>query len=267
MAPAEKVPKTKDPAPELPQLFAVVSWGCAATAWIARILNAHPDVFCVHQANVKWSILSDTPRAADGLYMRIVQSLGRGHIAAGDVHGIDRRQIAALREEYGERFDCAVVVREPLSRLRSQFSFFSEFHARRSWGDLSYVDELAAKAGLELASLSYEQRLIIHGTNMLNAIVEERDLAPVWKCEDLTVNPEALCRFVAQLTRGKVLPDTEWAKQAQLIAPMNQHGAGGRELTDWHWHVIRNCVQPAAWNAYSKLGYEHPPELDLGRRY
>ena len=115
-----------------PHLFAVVSWGCAATAWLARVLNSHTDVFCVHQANVKWSLFSEAPRLDDVLYMRLIRNLGRGHAAAGDVHGIDRNKIALLREAYGEGFDCAVVVREPLSRLRSQFSLFSAHHARRT---------------------------------------------------------------------------------------------------------------------------------------
>src|SRR5436305_15337620 len=32
----------------LPDLFAVISWGCSATTWVAPTLNSHPDVFCLH---------------------------------------------------------------------------------------------------------------------------------------------------------------------------------------------------------------------------
>src|SRR5688572_5871200 len=33
-------------------VFGVISWGCAATAWLAGTLNSHPDIFCVHAGNL-----------------------------------------------------------------------------------------------------------------------------------------------------------------------------------------------------------------------
>jgi hypothetical protein len=42
-----------------PQQFAVVSWGCAATSWLARVLNGHPDIYCVHAANRVWEVLGN----------------------------------------------------------------------------------------------------------------------------------------------------------------------------------------------------------------
>ena len=30
------------------RLFAVVSWGAAATMWLAKTLNAHPEMLCLH---------------------------------------------------------------------------------------------------------------------------------------------------------------------------------------------------------------------------
>jgi hypothetical protein len=71
-----------------PHLFAVVSWGCAATGWTARTLNSHPDIFAVHAANTAWAMLGGGRTLTGVEYMRVLGMLGTNHAAAGDVHGI-----------------------------------------------------------------------------------------------------------------------------------------------------------------------------------
>ena len=37
--------------PQLPPVFAVISWGYAATGWLSKVLDGHPEILCVHGLN------------------------------------------------------------------------------------------------------------------------------------------------------------------------------------------------------------------------
>lgn len=239
-------------------VFAIISWGCAATAWIARAVNSHPDIYCVHAANMFWSSLGNVPRL-DGLrYLTLLGSQASFYSAAGDVHGVHRAAVPELRATLGEMFGCAVVVREPVARLRSQYRLFQEanFHG---WGDLAYVDAIAESARIDPSTLSREQRHFLHGVNMLNAVVAEQQIGRIFRCEDVTSNPEALCELVGEVTRGKVACDRRWAEAAIGAKPVNAHsGDAPLQLGEWEWRVLRSCVTTAAWRAYEALGYQIP---------
>jgi len=243
------------------QMFAVISWGCAATTWLARALNGHPDIFCVHAANTEWSIFGGAPIIDGVRYIRLVGRMGYGHIAGGDVHGVSRDQIPLLREEFGNRFESAVVVRDPIPRLRSQYSLFR--HGKLNvWGDLRYVDSIAVRAGLDPAHLTVDERLMIHGTNMLNSILPERESSVVVKSEDLTSSAKALVKFVSHVTRGKVDVGIDWAQRTVSLPRLRlRPDPTDGEITDWQWNVIRHCVLPEAWDAYEELGYRRPAQL------
>ena len=191
----------------------------------------------------------------DGVrYMRLVGRLGYGHPAAGDVHGVSRDQIPLLRQEFGKRFESAVIVRDPLPRLQSQYRLFRLRQlnasgnlndiAQRAWGDLSYVDSLAARAGLDPASLTMDERLMIHGVNMLNSILSEREVGVVFRSEDLTTNAKALADFISHITRGKVDAGIDWAQSAISTPRLRSSDSNSApdEFTDWQWNVIRHCV-------------------------
>ena len=243
------------------QMFAVISWGCAATTWLARALNGHPDIFCVHAANTEWSVFGGAPKVDGVRYIRLVGRMGYGHIAGGDVHGVSRDQIPLLREEFGCRFESAVVVRDPIPRLQCQYSLFRN-RKLNVWGDPTYVDGIAVRAGLDPASLTADERLMIHGANMLNSIVPEREMSTVFKSEDLTSNAKALADFVSHITRGKVDARIDWAQQTISLPRLRSRADPAEdELTDWQWTVIRHCVLPEAWDAYEELGYQRPTAL------
>jgi len=169
----------------IPQLFCVVSWGCAATAWLATVLNRHPDIYCVHAANVGWHALGDCEMLDGARYLRIVGSQGHAHIAAGDVHGVSRSRVAECRHLFGDKFNTAVVIREPISRLHSQLALYQDFEGLRVW-DVDYLDAVLTRTGIVLAPGDYESRLFVHAANMLNAILEEHEVGRVYRCEDLT---------------------------------------------------------------------------------
>ena len=241
------------------QAFAVVSWGCAATGWLAKILNSHPDIFCVHAFRSYWSILDNAACIDDVTYMQVIASHGHAHKAAGDVHGIDRYNIPALHKAFGHRFNAVVVVRAPEPRLFSQLALFARYKELRLW-DTSFARHLIDTHSLRLPAGTYEEELFVHGVNMLNAVIDEQDVGAIYRCEDLTSNAETLGLCIEELTRGVIRPTREWLRCAVQCAKINQHRTETQTptFTDWQMEVIHKIVMPLAWNYYVQLGYKLP---------
>jgi hypothetical protein len=242
-----------------PHVFSVVSWGAAATTWLASALNDCPDVFCLHAANRVWSRLSGASVVDGLLYLQIVGRLGYTAKAAGDVHGISRDHIGSIKEHYGEAFRCAVFVRDPLPRLASQLALFSQYpdsDPRQTYGDLSYLNDKLPKAVKQLPSGKYEELLFLHAANMLNAIIDETSVGPIWRMEDLTTSPTELINAVHYLTSDSVAPPVDWANKWAGHRKLNQHAKATIDLSSWQRRVLASAVRPDAITAYRALGYE-----------
>jgi hypothetical protein len=248
----------------LPFLFCVVSWGCAATQWLAHTLNAHPDIFCAHCENQFWERLGGA-RGLDGWrYLRILGCASPASRACGDVHGVSRESIADLRAKLGEHFNCAILVREPLPRLRSQMALFESWPVKSAW-NVEYVQKFIDQ-GVRLPQDNIINRLFLHGVNMLNNISQEEPVAPIWRAEDLTSNAVILTRFIEELTRGRVEVEPQWAERVVRRPASNQHGAADarpRQLEPWQIDAINKVVEPRAWRSYEKLGYKTPDFVEL----
>jgi len=242
-----------------PQLFYVVSWGCAATAWLATVLNRHPDIYCVHAANLHWHVLGDCEKLDGARYLRVIGSQGHAHIAAGGVHGVSRHLVPECRRSFGDKFNAAVVVREPIARLQSQLALYKDFEGTRAW-ELDYLDAVLSRTGIKIAREDYHSRLFVHAANMLNAILDERAVGTIYRSEDLTSNGEVLGQFIEEITRGRVSPGSEWLDSAIHTKKVNIHAGRHplRELDDWQMDVIRRVVDPRAWELYEGLGYARP---------
>ena len=241
------------------QAFAVVSWGCTATAWLAKILNSHPEIFCVHALRSYWTTLGQAAGLDDLTYMQVIASQGHAHKAAGDVHGIDRAHIPTLRQALGPRFNAVVVVRNPLPRLYSQLALFAKYQAYKPW-DTSFAQQLIATHSLHLPAGTYAEELFVHGVNMLNAIVEEQAVGTMYRCEDLTSQAETLGRCIEEVTQGVIRPTRAWLRGAVQQAKINPHrpGAPAPPFTPWQLEIIHKVVTPQAWEAYGHLGYHLP---------
>lgn len=244
-----------------PQLFAVVSWGCAATNWLAHVLNGHPDIFCLHAANSVWQSFGLGPPLCGWDYFRVLWTMGRGIKAVGDVHGIARHEIKPLRKLLGEQFNAVVVIREPIQRLGSQLALFKKTRSIARRG-MDYVDTLLADHGLSVPSPDPhdEARLFAHGVNMLNAIVEEVDVGAIYRSEDLTTKPTVLKNFVTELTGGSLEVSLPWASRQICRDCTNAHRGGDRPVTfnAWETDVLLALVKPEAWAHYERLGYPRP---------
>jgi len=146
------------------QFFAVVSWGCAATTWLAKVLNSHPEILCLHWGN---GAMAKFHGSMDSLqYFEILNLLGQGYTAVGDVHGLPRTDIPKLKETFADRFNAAIVVREPFARLVALY----ERNPGVKW-DLSYGEMLIESKNI--VANSEESRMFVHAAGMLNSVIEE----------------------------------------------------------------------------------------------
>jgi len=239
------------------RLFAVISWGAAATNWLAAKLNDCPGIFCLHSSNEFWTQFADA-RSLNGVsYIRLVGMLGSGAQAAGDVHGISRYDVPAIREAFGDRFRSAVLVRDPMARLRSQLGLFARYAAVSSW-DVDYLKGKFQNVVPILPSGSYEDWLFVHGVNMFNNILDEGSLAgPLIRMEDVTTKPSALIDLVEHLTAGHVKAPKEWAEAAVTSSATNRHATQGvTQFADWQKRVFEAVVEPRAIELHRELGYE-----------
>jgi hypothetical protein len=245
-----------------PQLFAIISWGCAATAWIAAVIGRHPDIYCAHAANETWRCLGGFERL-DGLrYLRVIGSQAYSKVAAGDVHGVSRHHIPELRRVFGDHFNAVVVIRDPMPRFHSNLALLGQNDGYQGW-DLDYLDPVIERAGVRLPSEDYACRFVVHAANMLNAIAEEIEVGKVYRSEDLTRDAGVLGDLLDEITRGKVRPGADWLSGAIATPQMNGHGDRGRrtELEDWEMDVLRRVVSPKAWDLYQRFGYSAPDFL------
>lgn len=237
-------------------VFAIVSWGCAATAWVARALNSHTDILCLHASNHVWP-RGRAAAALDGVdYLAVLANLGAWYGAVGDIHGISREAVPAARAALGDGFSCAVLVRDPWARYRSQIALFERCNYE-GWGALDYVRDVAAVHGDNPDTLSRVERHLIHAASCLNAIVAEAKLGPVFRCEDVTRDTRALCRLARTVTAERFSIDERWAERALAIEQVNTHvrGNGPPGHDERAQQILTRYVTPEAWDIYRRLGY------------
>ncbi len=171
---------------------------------------------------------------------------------------MSRHLVPECRQIFGSKFNAAVVVREPMARLRSQLALFDDFAGVHAW-DVEYVDAVMARAQVSLPANSYENRLFVHAANMLNAVLEEGNVGKIYRCEDLTTSCDVLGGFIEEITRGMVSASSQWLESAVQFKRVNVHSGSKRiELADWQADTVRRVVDPRAWEIYESLGYPSP---------
>lgn len=244
---------------ELPNLFAIVSWGCAATKWLAMALNSLPDVLCLHEPH-KW-FGGPLAEANDAVaHLRTLGLLGTGYALAGDVHGIPRDRLPELRRAFGERFEAAILVREPEPRLISQVSFFeARGFDETLWTGVDYVRTLPGAEQVRHLLDEPEMRFFAHGANMLNAICEEAPLARVVRTEDLTSDAEMLAEFAEFLSGGRRRVEPREVAPFVNRRPVNSHRKPGVALDqEWQLEILRAILREETFTLYEDLGYTMP---------
>jgi len=102
-----------------PRLFSIISWGCAATYWLTKVLTAHPEVLCLHNLRNQLSVVTGNAPLDEISYMKLIDYQGAPFRLSGDCHGIPLASVRKVTEHFGERFRAVVVTRHPVSRFLS----------------------------------------------------------------------------------------------------------------------------------------------------
>jgi hypothetical protein len=243
-------------------LFAVSSWGFAATTWLAKVLNDHPEIFCVHALNVVLRQECEPGLDVKGLdYAGLIGRIASGYRFVGDVHGFSPAEIKLLGETFGDKFSGVVLVREPVDRLRSYLAFWATRPHLRA--DVASVDELAAARGLDPPA-DDDARFFIQAANMLNRIGIEQDAGPIYRMEDVTTQAEALASLVAVLTGNKAKPNPAWVTAALATGARRAAPGPKPDLTEAQLEIVARTVLPESWRHYEALGYPRPSFVAAG---
>jgi hypothetical protein len=254
LTPSQKVPAIT----RYNQVFAVVSWGCAATKWLAKALNSHPEILCLHAGNGAMARLSIPVGSIQ--YLTLLSNLGEGYIAVGDVHGFSASEISKLREAFGSRFNAVIVVREPIARLRSTLALYE--HRRLEAPEFRYAETLIEHKNIH--AKSEESKMFVHAADMLNVVIEEISQGTIYKAEDLTTKPSTLAALTAEITGGQIGMNQEWLKTCGGLKKVNAHARDeAAALNGWQVDVMRRVVRPESWRIYQELGYVTPPFVDF----
>jgi hypothetical protein len=239
-------------------VFAVVSWGSAGTKWLSNVLNSHPDIFCVHGARILWSHVAGRQDLGDLDYLRLIGMLGSGCLAAGEVHGIRREGIAGLKQRLGEQFRAIVVVRDPVPRLLS-FVSLGRYFSFSPWEDLAYLRGLEGFRRVLHVITDRQREYFAHGVNLLNVVIAEDKIAPIFRMEDFTAKPNALRELFCEVTGGAVSIDLDQAAQMITRSPSNAHarreGGPSEGLEAWQKEILRAMLLEEAKTIYERLGY------------
>lgn len=260
VAPRLTMPLPSQPNDDDPHAFAIVSTGAAATTWVAKALNSHPQICCTHGVGLPLRALSPSIRLSGLEQMYFVLRMAHGYAAAGDVHGIHRKDIPALKEAMGDAFSAAVLVRDPLPRLKSVLSQFERFVDTNAYdAELTYIDSVIDQYQLDLPDTSNATKLFVVGVNVLNSVIDEQDVGPFYRMEDVTTRQASLRDLVRHISGGRVDPGWRWTRKTVALARVNPHQREALpELEGWRRDVVARVVRPEAWDIYKKIGYEPP---------
>lgn len=243
-------------------LFSIVTWGASGSKWLAKTLNAHPEVYCQHAINTTWSAFSKS-KFLDGLdYLRILSLSGSSNAFAGDVHGISREKIPEIRAVLKDKFSSAVIIREPISRIQSNLAL-AESSNYKGW-NIRYVYKIIFKKKLKLIEKTPKSLSFIHFANLLNAIIEEKQLnCPIFQMEKFTKESAYLGKIFDCISNGKIKVSPTWVNEVIQFKKSNSHLQQQKsELDSWQMEVVRKIVEPKAWELYADLGYPIPSFID-----
>ena len=248
----------------LPQLFAVVTWGCSGSTWFAKILNSHPDIFCLHAYNQHIALTTDT-EANEGIeYLKSISISAHGYKLAGDIHGINRAEIENIRNYFNEQINVAILIRNPLDRLKSMYANMLVYGG--GTGNYKYIKDRLME--LNYKSLSKEVVLFAHSINMLNAIIDESKFSDfIIEMEKLN-DKKYLKQTIETLSRGSLQIEDDWLENLN-ITPFNSH-IGKKCITqfsDTEKELIALILDDRALGIYEEIGYSVEELASIKRNY
>ena len=248
-----------------PRLFSVVTWGCCASTWLSKVLDSHPDIFCLHAFNQHYDLTNMPGHSHDLGYMESIAISAHAYQAAGDIHGIRRDSLPLLHEHFQDRFQSAVLVRAPWERFHSMLSCMKRL--RGGLSDYTYIDQLIEKSPLVAEELDLADRIFAHSVNMLNAISEEKQFCDtIFRMEDVVTCPEHLAQFIRHVTDGAVHISSKWIEEALKEKKSNSHVREFPSYTSFsakQKNIISTILKAEALDGYEELGYPVDPFIEI----
>jgi hypothetical protein len=252
-------------------LFVGFCWGAAGSTWLARLLNSHEDVLCLHAPIFP---RYDHMRTAESLevidFVVTRFSLGGTYPVVGFTHGIAAESYGALVEAYGARLRCFTLTRHPIARIRSALAkYVSDAGHHRS--DPRWRQEHSASYDLLLQRAAepfpddFDSLAFYTACTMVNSIVWERQQPfPVFRLEDLVARPADVQALLAHVSDGGCrLEEAVIAKLQRLIVRRHAASPESAEETYRSWRAehraaFHHLVTGPACELYRELGYELP---------
>ena len=246
-------------------------WGAAGTTWLARLLNSHEDILCLHAPilpRYDHFRFAESSEIVDLVFNG--EDFGAAYPVVGFTHGIASEWQSLLTEKYGDQLRCFAVTRHPIKRIQSTLDLnirqkdvrLADPTWRQAYADT--YQELTQSSGRQFPD-DFESLAFYKACKMVNSIIWERQQAfPLYRFEDLVSNEESVKNLVAHVSRGtcqlaaavvrKMQDTVVRARAAPGLSVVETYRAWRTEHRDAYHHL----VAPPALRLYQQLGYELP---------
>lgn len=194
--------------PQHRTLFIGYCWGSAGTAWLAKLLNAHPDICCHHAPMLprfNHFALEDSLELVDSMF----NSLGLAYSFVGLTHGVHREWHTHFVKKF-EHVRGFITIRHPFPRILSTYNLnmvpgVAEANKNDpNWVSsmMKYHEVLETISGKSFPT-NYEALSFYHGCGMVNDIVHEVATGlPIFKYEELTTDYRVVQQLLTAISDG-----------------------------------------------------------------
>lgn len=255
-------------------VFYVSSHGSAGDHWfdwLARGLNAHPDMMIYMGESVRSKYLKERSRKdrPDLLaFTEFLTDLGKPYRAIGEAYAYRAYQLEALKPVYGDRVRFVNIVRHPYCWLSSYVHWRAtnmgmppdQTSAVEHEWSVTRHDEFAA-LGLEPYTRDQVEIWASHqGMHILNRMISDTARGIWrWNLEKLVEDRDAFSEMVGYLTHGRVKFDRALLDTIYSWT-MTPFRAGGRVLTD-------PAAERAAWPAWKEAAWDKLVSTDVRQMF
>jgi hypothetical protein len=256
-------------------LFIGYCWGSAGSAWLARLLNSHEDVLCLH--------IPDFPKLNYRNYDDLVTILDsivfttndwvRAYSLIGFTHGIQGDWHERLQERYGEHLRGFILTRHPIKRIQSSFALnkinvqreSDEFWQEPFRGIYEHLTRVSGKRFPDdFAALGF-----YWSCHLVGSILAESELKlPIYKMENLTSQVESVNELLSYVSDGVMRHLEENVFERMQNKVVAKHAKGNLSVAETYasWNDIYKeayhyLVRPEILKAYSELGYTFPHQI------
>lgn len=244
-------------------------WGAAGSQWLSRVLNAHPDILCIHTPKFPRIDGSDRRDVIDVL-AHFFLSDEYAHPYVGFTHGVSIDWKEQIEERFTGLLTSFVLVRHPVPRVRSVIALYRA-HSRvlgEAWKDetvaswMPILDEyhsvIPGSVRLDFRFLSF-----LYGCKMVTAIDQEQGTGyRIFRVEDLSSHSEALPDLIEHVGADPDLLPKETLDHVRALVVGSHAGSRRSPREIWrawatNWKTVYDSViSESIVDGYEALGYD-----------